>query len=154
MMSQPSRALLWFLKLANIPHNVHIIKLAQGQHITNKDFAKINPLRQVPSLHDQSNGHNLRESSTIVRYLAATRDIPDYLYPSDPVLRSKVEFYLDWHPLNFRAGAAGSVGELFLAPMRGKETDQGQLKRCSKIVCFYVVLYRYIDYHISTHYMC
>jgi glutathione S-transferase len=56
-------------------------------------FLSVNPIGLVPAVIDD--GVVLRESNTIVRYLA-TRYGPEELYPADPVQRAQVEQWMDW----------------------------------------------------------
>jgi glutathione S-transferase len=56
-------------------------------------FLEVNPIGLVPAVIDD--GHVLRESNTIVRYLA-TRHGNDVIYPRDPLKRAAVEQWMDW----------------------------------------------------------
>jgi len=57
------------------------------------EFLNINPIGLVPAVIDD--GHVLRESNTIVRYLASKYG-PEVLYPKDLVQRAAVEQWMDW----------------------------------------------------------
>lgn len=57
------------------------------------EFLRINPIGLVPAVID--NGQILRESNTIVRYLAS-KHAAAALYPTDPVERARVEQWMDW----------------------------------------------------------
>ncbi len=57
------------------------------------EFLKVNPIGLVPAVIDD--GHVLRESNAIVRYLA-TKHGADALYPRDPLRRAEVEQWMDW----------------------------------------------------------
>jgi glutathione S-transferase len=60
---------------------------------TEPDFLHVNPIGLVPAvIHD---GEVLRESNTIVRYLA-TRFGDDSFYPRDALARARVEQWMDW----------------------------------------------------------
>ena len=52
-----------------------------------KEYAKINPLKQIPAIEeiDVKTGESwsLGESHAIMRYLAATRNVPENFYPKD-----------------------------------------------------------------------
>jgi glutathione S-transferase len=54
---------------------------------------EINPVGLIPAVIDGD--VVLRESNTIVRYLA-TKHGPDDIYPRDPVRRAHVEQWMDW----------------------------------------------------------
>ena len=57
------------------------------------EFLSINPIGLVPAvIYD---GEVLRESNTIVRFLASKHG-PDEMYPKDLLLRAKVEQWMDW----------------------------------------------------------
>ena len=56
-------------------------------------FLELNPIGLVPAVVDE--GIVLRESNTIVRYLA-TKHGAEELYPRHPVKRAHVEEWMDW----------------------------------------------------------
>ena len=56
-------------------------------------FARVSPFGVVPVVDDD--GFILRESNTIVRYLAAKHGRAD-LYPQDAKARARVEQWMDW----------------------------------------------------------
>lgn len=57
------------------------------------EFISINPIGLVPAVIDD--GQVLRESNTIVRYLASKHKAAD-LYPTDPLARARIEQWMDW----------------------------------------------------------
>jgi glutathione S-transferase len=57
------------------------------------DFVKVSPFGVVPVLDDE--GFILRESNTIVRYLATKHNRAD-LFPTDLRTRATVESWMDW----------------------------------------------------------
>jgi glutathione S-transferase len=57
------------------------------------EFLDVNPIGLVPAVIDD--GEALRESNTIVRYLASKYG-PDEIYPQDLVARARVEQWMDW----------------------------------------------------------
>jgi glutathione S-transferase len=66
----------------------------RGYRPTSDDeFRSINPIGLVPAVIDD--GNVLRESNTIVRYLA-TKHGDDSIYPTDPLRRANVEQWMDW----------------------------------------------------------
>jgi glutathione S-transferase len=65
------------------------------------EFRKINPVGVVPVIDDDD--FRLRESHTIVRYLAAKHGRTD-LYPKDLKLRATVETWMDWAGTEFANG--------------------------------------------------
>jgi glutathione S-transferase len=56
-------------------------------------FLSVNPIGLVPTVVED--GNILRESNTIVRYLA-TKHGTDEIYPRDPLQRAQVEQWMDW----------------------------------------------------------
>lgn len=66
----------------------------RGYRPTNEEeYKRINPFEVVPAIDDD--GFTLRESNTIVRYLA-TRHGRDDLFPSDITSRFRIEAWMDW----------------------------------------------------------
>lgn len=59
----------------------------------NPDYRKINPNARVPSL--VVDGHIIRQSNVIVRYLAFTHS-RGTLWPEDPVVRAQSDEWMDW----------------------------------------------------------
>jgi len=57
------------------------------------DFLRLNPTGQVPVVIDGN--LVLRESNTILRYLAA-KHRAEALYPTDPAARAGIEQWMDW----------------------------------------------------------
>ena len=57
------------------------------------EFKRINPFEVVPAIDDD--GFTLRESNTIVRYLASKHGRTD-LFPTDTKHRFRVEAWMDW----------------------------------------------------------
>lgn len=57
------------------------------------EFMSVNPIGLVPAVIDD--GHVLRESNTIVRYLASKHQAVA-LYPTDLLARARVEQWMDW----------------------------------------------------------
>ncbi|VVA30080.1 PREDICTED: glutathione [Prunus dulcis] len=116
-MSQPSRAILIFLKANGIEFEEVKIDIAKRQH-KSPEFKKINPMGQVPAISDGR--FNLFESHAILTYLAcAFPGIADSWYPSDLFARAKINSVLDWHHSNLRRGSATFVLHTVLAPVFG-----------------------------------
>ena len=65
------------------------------------EFRKINPVGVVPVIDDGD--FRLRESHTIVRYLAAKHERTD-LYPKDIRTRATIESWMDWAATEFANG--------------------------------------------------
>ena len=71
--SQPSRAVAAFCKMANIPHQLKLVRVGKLQH-REEEYIKINPNMVVPAMTEinakTGEQWNLFESHTILRYLA------------------------------------------------------------------------------------
>jgi glutathione S-transferase len=67
LLSQPSRALYIFLKLAKIPHELCPVDLRNGEHFT-EDYKNINRFQKVPCIvDDELDSFKLSESVAIFR---------------------------------------------------------------------------------------
>lgn len=127
LLSQPSRAVLIFLKDNKIPHTVENIAIRKGQQKT-PEFTKLNPMQKVPVLED--NGFVLTESDAILKYLATTYNVPDHWYPKLPEKRARVDEYTAWHHVNTRLHAATVFWLEFLLPiMTGQPTNPAKLEK-------------------------
>ena len=80
-----------------------------------QDFLKLNPTGQVPVVID--GGRVMRESNTIVRYLAAKHKAVD-LYPEDAEGRQAIEQWMDWVAYDITHALRGAFlgGQLKEAP--------------------------------------
>jgi glutathione S-transferase len=86
------RKVLWVCDELGIPFERE--DWGRGYRSTNDpEFLEINPVGLIPAVIDGD--VVLRESNTIVRYLA-TKHGPDTLYPRDPIDRARVEQWMDW----------------------------------------------------------
>lgn len=125
----PPHGLIWLLpRVMGRPNAAHprtrqVVQRAQGsldlrrsafrssartgghgyQPTTDPQFLELNPIGLVPAVIDGD--VVLRESNTIVRYLATKHGRSD-LYPVDPAARADVEQWMDWanYNLHFAAG--------------------------------------------------
>ncbi|XP_043924324.1 glutathione S-transferase theta-1-like [Protopterus annectens] len=124
-LSQPSRAVLIFLRVNNISHTEIPVALRRGEQKT-PEFTKLNPMQKVPVIVE--NGFVLTESDAILKYLATKEGIPDHWYPCEPQHRAKVDEYTAWHHTNTRIHAAKVfIHEVLLPRMTGQPTDQKKL---------------------------
>jgi len=55
----------------------------------------MNPCHCCPTL-ELDNGDAIWESNAILRYLCVTQEGGEELYPTDPVVRAKIDMVLDW----------------------------------------------------------
>lgn len=77
------------------------LDLSKGEQRT-PEYLKINPFGKVPAIIEEDN-FILFESSTILRYLCNTRDVPDHWYSKDPRKRSQVDLFFDWFQVATKA---------------------------------------------------
>ncbi|KAG8225500.1 hypothetical protein J437_LFUL014136 [Ladona fulva] len=125
LLSQPSRALVLFLKVNNIPYQSCPVALRKGEHFTD-EYAKINPFQRVPAIADGD--FKLTESIAILRYLSRTRNLDSHWYPKDIRLQAKVDEFLEWQHLDVRANCARYFQVKFLQPlMTGKPANPARV---------------------------
>lgn len=79
------------------------------------EFLRLNPTGQVPVVIDGE--VVLRESNTIIRYLAARHGAED-LYPAEPAARARIEEWMDWVAYDLTHALRGAFlgGQLQEAP--------------------------------------
>jgi len=106
MLSQPTRTVIWFCRLNQIPYEYRNVDLF-GQEHKRPEMTKLNPLQKVPFIEYE--GRIIAESHTIVKFLARTAGVEDHWYPNDLVQALPVDTYLDWHHGNTRKACAGIV---------------------------------------------
>jgi glutathione S-transferase len=94
------RKVLWMLGELGLPYERE--DWGRGYRPTaDPVFRAINPVGVVPVIDDE--GFRLRESNTIVRYLADKHGRAD-LYPKDLKERATVESWMDWGSTEFANG--------------------------------------------------
>jgi glutathione S-transferase len=102
-LSDPTRAVLAFLKLNQVPFEFIFVNLWKGEQLA-AEYLQVNPMGKVPAIDDD--GFKLAESHAIMAYIHATRRLPDHWYPSEIKARAMVDRYLHWHHSNLRVGEA------------------------------------------------
>jgi glutathione S-transferase len=115
LLSQPTRAVLLLCKLAGIPHQFQLIRVAKGEQ-KKPDYLAINPDGRIPAIKDGD--FTLSESHAILTYLCTSRGVADHWYPKDVAQRAVVDRYLHWHHSNLRHAHLW-VWELKWAPLFG-----------------------------------
>ncbi|KAG6587012.1 Glutathione transferase, theta class [Phytophthora cinnamomi] len=101
LISQPSRAVAWVLKVKGVDHE--LVPCNPGSDFFKSDeFKAINPNRLVPAIKDDD--FVLTEGMAILQYLGDKYDWtgPKDLYPKDLKVRAKVNEFLHWHHTNTR----------------------------------------------------
>uniref|UniRef100_A0AAV1T2T5 Glutathione S-transferase n=1 Tax=Peronospora matthiolae TaxID=2874970 RepID=A0AAV1T2T5_9STRA len=99
--SQPSRTVIWVLKVKNIDFNL-VEKNPGSDFFKTDEFGALNPNRLVPVIKDDD--FVLTEGMTILLYLSDKLgwNGPKDLYPKDVKVRAKIHEYLHWHHTNTR----------------------------------------------------
>lgn len=114
-LSDPSRAVLAFLQLNQVPFDFIFVNLWKGEQRT-PEYLQVNPMGQVPAIDDD--GFLLAESHAIMAYIHTTRGLPDHWYPREVQARAMVDRYLHWHHTNLRVGEALIFADI-IAPAMG-----------------------------------
>ncbi|XP_787156.2 glutathione S-transferase theta-1 [Strongylocentrotus purpuratus] len=121
--SQPCRAVVIFLKLTGIPHELKYIDIFAGEH-KKPEFANNFPLQTLPGLKDGD--FYLGEMVAIFHYLINTHadKIEDHWYPKDLKSRARVDEYIAFH----HTGTRGKCMALFVAEVFAPVPDQDKIK--------------------------
>ena len=128
--SPPSRAVLVFLKMNRIPHEVRFVNLLKGEQFA-PEYIAINPVAQIPAIDD--GGFHLSECHAILTYLHSTRHCADHWYPADLHKRALVDRYLHWYHTNIRLGG-GLFRKRIIDPLRGITPSEESLKETEAIL--------------------
>ncbi|KAN0032627.1 hypothetical protein ACTFIV_006534 [Dictyostelium citrinum] len=115
LLSQPVRAVYWFLKINKIEFELHEILLGKKEART-EEYSKINPLQKMPAL--KYKGEIYIESHNILRFLAQEFNLNQY-YGETLKEKTKVDTYLDWHHLGIRTYAQSLFAQKYLMPKFG-----------------------------------
>ncbi|XP_037077523.1 glutathione S-transferase theta-1-like isoform X2 [Pollicipes pollicipes] len=127
LMSQPSRAVVMFCKLANIPYQDHPVALRKGEHRSDKYLAEVNPFGLVPAIN--KDGFRLTESVAILRFLCREYPVADHWYPKDSQAQARVDEYLEWQHANTRLQCAMYFQTKWLIPMMtGEPVNEKRMK--------------------------
>ena len=142
--SPPSRAVLTLSHMLGAspsrPHpryQFHEVRLSKNEHLY-EEFGRVNPARQVPAI-SESDGFNLSESHSIMRYLVETsqNERIQQLYQKDARARAKVDEFLDWNHSNLRWGTNRLVFMSYFTKIRGtnitSEQHQHHLSEAGKV---------------------
>ena len=118
MLSQPTRSVVIFCNLSNVPFVFHEIVTRTGENLT-EEFTRINPYQAIPAIvHGE---YNLWESPAIVTYLADAFGVDNQWYPKDIKTRGRIDAYLHWHHQGCRGTVRMYVYSLYVGPvMYGK----------------------------------
>ncbi len=107
------------------------------------EFRRINPIGLVPAIDDD--GFVLRESNTIVRYLAAKHGRTD-LYPADIRGRARVEAWMDWGATDLYFGVRPVFLGLFL-----KQPAYADPKQIETGAALWTTHMRHLEDHLAAN---
>jgi len=107
--SQPVRAVMWLLLYKQTPFEMVLINPgSKGETGSrNPSYLAKNPGGTIPML-EEPNGFVLSEAHAIMSYLANKHGWDD-VYPSNPQLRARIDWYLHFHHRNVRDASIGLV---------------------------------------------
>jgi len=99
-LSQPSRAVYWFLLLNNIPTKFELVKIEQQEH-KKKPYLEKNPFGLVPVIVDAETGFTVFESQAILTYIndKFKSKVADHWYPTNIEDRARINAYMAWYVL-------------------------------------------------------
>eukprot|EP00760_Papus_ankaliazontas_P000665 PhM_4_TR10172/c0_g1_i1/m.4212/K00799/GST, gst; glutathione S-transferase len=97
--SQPSRAVLWLLKLGNIPHTSRVVDIMKGEAESPEMLAK-NPWGAVPFIEDPNLGV-LTESTAILQFLCSKYSLFTF-FPDNIYVRARVVEVMARHDTSAR----------------------------------------------------
>jgi glutathione S-transferase len=108
--SQPVRAVMWLLLYKRMPFDMVLINPGSQGETGSRHPAYLakNPGGTIPTIEERDTGFVLGEAHAIMCYLSNQQGWDD-VYPTDPRLRAKVEWYLHYHHRNVREASVGLV---------------------------------------------
>nr|CAG4716226.1 unnamed protein product [Naegleria fowleri] len=152
--SQPSRSVMWFMMLNNIPFEFKLVRLEKLDH-RGEEYKKINPMQQIPSLTiipDTSSSESVStkssscheehifESQAILLHLfhryRKSCKIPAHWYP-DPhahlTEHTRVNMYLNYHNSQLRPAVGGYVFAAAIGSTAfGMKRDESNIRSLEK----------------------
>lgn len=134
------RKVLWLCAETGLPYE----RYDYGRGFTSTDapeFMKVSRFGVVPVIDDD--GFILRESNTIVRYLAAKLKRED-LYPADIQQRARVEAWMDWASTD----GGAPVRDVFWA-LHLKSPDFSDPKQIERAIVAVNTQMRRLDHHLA-----
>lgn len=117
--SQPVRAVMWLMLYKRMSFEMVLINPgSKGETGSrNPSYLAKNPGGTIPTIEEPDTGFVLAEAHAIMCYLSNVHGWDD-VYPTDPKLRAKVDWYLHYHHRNVRDASLGLV-----APKIRKDLD-------------------------------
>jgi glutathione S-transferase len=130
LMSQPTRAVLAFCKLTQIPHELVLVDLRKRLH-QSPSYLAVNPAGEVPAIEDGD--FKLAEVHAILPYLACTRKVPEHWYPAGFKARAAVDQVLHWHHSHLRYASKLSHC-LYIAPKQGLPVEEWRVEEARTVL--------------------
>lgn len=115
-LSQPVRSVLLLCQAADIKYDFVLVDALKGQNLK-PEFKAIHPAGLLPAIEEDGLGV-LGECSAILVYLAETRKLTEW-YPTDPVRRARVNFWMSWNHGNTRVCTSGLLRNKMFPPRGG-----------------------------------
>jgi glutathione S-transferase len=117
--SQPVRAVMWLMLYKAMPFEMVLVNPGTtGENGSrHPDYLAKNPGGTIPLIEEPDTGFVLGEAHAILCYLCNKHGWTD-MYPADPRLRARVDWYLHFHHRNVREASIGLV-----APRIRKDLD-------------------------------
>ena len=108
--SQPVRAVMWLMLYKRLPFEMVLINPGSHGDTGSRHPAYLakNPGGTIPTIEERDTGFVLGEAHAIMCYLS-TKHGWDDVYPTDPRLHAKVDWYLHYHHRNVREASVGLV---------------------------------------------
>jgi len=108
--SQPVRAVMWLLLYKDLPFEmVPINPGSRGKNGSrNPEYLAKNPGGTIPCIEEPNEHFVLAEAHAIMCYLCNKHGWTD-IYPDEPKLRARVDWYLNFHHRNVRDASLGLV---------------------------------------------
>ena len=115
-LSQPYRSVLLLCQSNDIKYETILIDALKGQNLK-PEYRAIHPAGLVPAIQEDGLGV-LGECSAILVYLAESRQLTQW-YPTDPVVRARINFWLSWNHGNTRLCTSGVLRNKLFPPRTG-----------------------------------
>ena len=108
--SQPVRAVMWLLLYKDLPFEMVLINPGSRGNNGSRNPAYLakNPGGTIPCIEEPDEQFTLAEAHAILCYLCNKHGWTD-VYPDEPKLRARVDWYLNFHHRNVRDASLGLV---------------------------------------------
>lgn len=129
--SQPVRAVMWLMLYKRTPFEMVLINPGSKGDTGSRhpSFLAKNPGGTIPTIEEPDTGFVLGEAHAIMCYLSNKHGWED-VYPTEPKLRARVDWYLHYHHRNVRDASIGLVAPKIRKDLNIPEDTQ-QAARCT-----------------------